>query len=98
MKSTTLDLFTLTHLFLWIIIGNLFPNRYDLALFVGILWEFFEKYLVYNKSLYNHVKNNWPVPERYWNEVGTNSFIDICVNMLGYYIGSNLHLTIKKLL
>ena len=94
MKSTTFDLFTLNHLFTWVIIGNLFPNKYELALLLGILWELFEKYIVCNKFLYNHVKNNWAVPEKYWNEVGTNSFIDICVNMLGYYIGSKLRLNI----
>ena len=88
MKSTTFDLFTLNHLILWIIIGYLVPNKYYLALFLGILWELFERYIVYHKSLYTFVKKNWPVPEKYWNEINTNSFVDICVNMIGYYIGS----------
>ena len=90
MKSTTFDLFTLNHLILWIIIGYFFPNKYYLALFLGIVWELFERYVVYDKTIYNCVKKNWPVPEKYWNEINTNSFVDICVNMLGYYIGSKL--------
>jgi hypothetical protein len=45
---------------------------------------------VYNKKLYNFVKTYWPVPERYWNEINNNSYIDIVVNMIGYYIGSKI--------
>ena len=78
------------HLIVWIIIGHFFPNKYYLALFFGILWELFERYVVYDKSIYTCVKKNWHVPEKYWNGINTNSFVDICVNMLGYHIGSKL--------
>ena len=90
-KSTTIDIFTLNHIILWIIIGYIYPNKYYLALFLGILWELFERFIIYNKPLYFFVKKYWPVPEKYWNEINKNSFIDIFVNMIGYYIGSNIY-------
>lgn len=90
MKSTTFDIFTINHLILWTVIGYLYPNKYYLALFLGILWELFERYVVYNKKLYYFVKKYWPVPEKYWNEINKNSIVDIFVNMIGYYIGSNI--------
>jgi hypothetical protein len=75
---------------LWLVIGYIYPNKYYLALFLSILWEVFERFIVYNKKLYNFVKTYWPVPERYWNEINNNSYIDIVVNMIGYYIGSKI--------
>lgn len=86
----TMDLFTINHILLWIFIGYVYPNKYYLALFLGILWELFERFVVYEKTLYHLVKTYWPVPERYWNETGKNSLLDIGVNMVGYYIGSNI--------
>ena len=86
----TMDLFTINHILLWIFIGYVYPNKYYLALFLGILWELFERFVVYEKTLYHLVKTYWPVPERYWNETGKNSLPDIGVNMVGYYIGSNI--------
>ncbi len=86
----TVDLFTLNHILLWIGIGYAYPNKYYLALFLGILWELFERFIVYDKTAYSFVKTYWPVPERYWNETDKNSILDIGVNMVGYYIGSNL--------
>jgi hypothetical protein len=91
MKSTTIDLFTLNHILLWLVVGFFYPSNYYLVLFLGILWELFERYIVYNKKLYYLVKTYWPVPEKYWNEINKNSFIDICVNMVGYYIGTKMH-------
>jgi hypothetical protein len=86
----TIDMFTLNQILLWGFIGYLYPNRYYLAFFLGILWELFERFVVYEKTLYRLVKTYWPVPERYWNETDKNSLLDIGVNMVGYYIGSNI--------
>jgi hypothetical protein len=91
MKSNTIDLMTFNHFIIWLAIGYIYPNNYYLALFFGILWEVFERLVVHNKKLYNFVKTYWPVPERYWNEINNNSYIDIVVNMIGYYIGSKIH-------
>ena len=87
-ESKTLDVFTFNHILLWVIIGFIYPKKYYLALFLGILWELFERFIVYEKNLYYLVKTYWPVPEKYWNETNKNSIIDICVNMVGYYVGS----------
>ena len=86
----TVDLFTLNHILLWIGIGYVYPNKYYLAFFLGILWELFERFIVYDKTAYHLVKTYWPVPERYWNETDKNSILDIGVNMVGYYIGSRI--------
>ena len=86
----TVDLFTLNHILLWIGIGYAYPNKYYLAFFLGILWELFERFIVYDKTAYHLVKTYWPVPERYWNETDKNSILDIGVNMVGYYIGSHI--------
>ncbi len=86
----TVDLFTLNQILLWGFIGYLYPNRYYLAFFLGILWELFERFVVYEKTLYRLVKTYLPVHERYWNETDKNSLLDIGVNMVGYYIGSNI--------
>jgi hypothetical protein len=91
MKSNTIDLFTFNHIIFWFAVGYLYPNNYYLVLFLGILWEVFERFIIYNKKLYCFVKTYWPVPEKYWNEINKNSLIDICVNMIGYYIGSKIH-------
>jgi hypothetical protein len=91
MKSVTIDLMTFNHFIIWFAIGYIYPNKYYLALFFGILWEVSERFVVHNKKLYNFVKTYWPVPERYWNEINNNSYIDIVVNMIGYYIGSKIH-------
>lgn len=88
--SKTVYLFTLNHILLWIGIGYAYPNKYYLAFFLGILWELFERFVVYNKTLYHLVKTYWPVPERYWNKTDKNLFLYIGVNMVGYYIGSHI--------
>jgi hypothetical protein len=86
----TVDLFTLNQILLWGFIGYLYPNHYYLAFFLGILWELFERFVVYEKTMYRLVKTYLPVDERYWNESDKNSLLDIGVNMVGYYIGSNI--------
>jgi hypothetical protein len=86
----TVDLFTLNQILLWGFIGYLYPNHYYLAFFLGILWELLERFVVYEKTLYRLVKTYLPVHERYWNETDKNSLLDIGVNMVGYYIGSNI--------
>jgi hypothetical protein len=85
-----IDILTIIHLLIWIIIGYFFPNYYLIALLLGILWELFEYMLVRVNILYVLTKNYWFVPEKYWNEEIYNKFIDIIINMIGYYIGSQL--------
>jgi len=95
-----IDILTLIHLLQWIIFGYFFPTHYLIALLLSILWELFEYMLVRVDILYDLTKKYWFVPEKYWNERIYNKIIDIIVNMIGYYIGSQLlHKTkfLKKL-
>ena len=85
-----IDILTLIHLLIWIIIGYFFPNYYLIALLLGILWELFEYMIVRVNKLYVLTKTYWFVPEKYWNERIYNKIIDIIINMIGYYIGSQL--------
>ena len=86
-----IDILTLIHLLQWIIIGYFFPNHYLIALLLGILWELFEYYMLVRVNiLYIFTKKYWFVPEKYWNEKIYNKIIDLIVNMIGYYIGSQL--------
>jgi len=85
-----IDILTPIHLIIWITIGYFFPNRYLYALILSILWELFEYMLVRVNIFYVLMKNKWFVPEKYWNETIYNKIIDIAINMIGYYIGSQI--------
>jgi len=89
--SQNLDIMTINHFIIWLIIGYLFPNRYILVFILSITWEILERLVVISQPLYKIFKKYWFVPEIYWNENPINSIIDICVNMLGYWVGSKLH-------
>ena len=81
---------TINHFIIWFIIGTIVPNKYVLALALGILWELFEQFVVFYKPLYAFVKKHWFVPEQYWNERPVNIITDLFVNLLGYYMGSKI--------
>jgi hypothetical protein len=85
-----IDILTLIHLLIWVTIGYFFPNHYLIALLLGILWELFEYMIVKVDIFYVLAKKYWFIPEKYWNERIYNTIIDIIVNMIGYYIGSQL--------
>lgn len=85
--SNDTDVMHYNHFLIWVIIGILFPEKYLLAIFVGILWEIFEAGIVHIKPYYELTKKYWIIPERYWNETNTNKIFDLIFNMIGYYIG-----------
>jgi hypothetical protein len=87
------DIMTINHFIIWLVLGYLFPNLYIIAFILSIIWELFERFIVTNQTLYKFIKKYWFVPERYWNEKSKNSIIDIIINMIGYWIGSKLHFT-----
>ena len=71
-----LDIYHILHILLWVIVGELSPNRYMLVLTISILWEVFENYgfaFLCNK----HKKVN-------------ARFEDVFLNLGGYYGGSLL--------
>ena len=83
-----IDILSLIHLIIWIVIGSCFPNYYLYALLFSILFELFEYMLVKVNIFYVLMKKYWFIPEKYWNEAIYNKIIDIIINMIGYCIGS----------
>jgi hypothetical protein len=91
-ESLDVDIFHIVHLIEWIIFGYFFPNKYLLAFTIMILWELGEKIISTNKTLYNFFKKNWTLTSpKHWNETNTNKLLDMIKNIIGYYIGSNIH-------
>jgi hypothetical protein len=91
-ESQDIDKFHIVHLIEWIIFGYLFPKKYLLAFTLMILWELGEKIISSNKTLYNFFKKYWTLTSsKYWNETNTNKLIDMIMNIIGYYIGSNIN-------
>ena len=84
----------ITHFLLWIVLGILLPNKWDIAIFIMILWELFEYIIVYVEPLYSLTKSYWVIPETLWNETIKNKIIDMIVNILGYAIGTILRLNV----
>lgn len=88
--SSTFDLSHINHFIIYYIIGLFYPHKYKIILIISILWEIFEFILVQNDCLYYLTKKYWIIPEKYWNETKENKIIDVCVNLIGYYLGSNI--------
>jgi hypothetical protein len=88
-KSSVIDINHINHFIIYYIFGLYFPKHYIFVFVISILWELFEYIIVTNNTLYHLTKKYWFIPEKYWNEKIQNSIIDICVNMLGYYLSSN---------
>ena len=73
-------LWAITHFICYFIVGKLCPNNFKLFLYLGIIWEVFEK-------IYGYITNS----ENYWTSGGYNGQIkDIGFNMLGYYLAHKL--------
>ncbi len=89
------DSMHINHFLIYVVFGIILPNRYILAIFISILWELFEITLVQNKKLYEFTKKYWFVEEKYWNEIPNNKILDLTINMLGYFVGSNIRLYLK---
>ena len=86
------DFASLLHLFNNIILGIIMKNNYIIAFILGILWEIFEKLFVKN---YMTKLNKHKFIKKYeylWNETLLNQFVDIIINMIGYYIGNKIYL------
>lgn len=83
-----LDLMSINHFALYFGFGAMFPGQYTLAFAMSLLWEVFETVLVKNPVLHDLVTRYWIVPERYWNESMQNKVSDVCLNMIGYHVGT----------
>lgn len=90
-ESDDIDKFQIFHLLEWIVFGYFFPNKYPLAFIVMLLWELGELIISNNETLYNLFKKYWTLTSsKYYNETYTNKILDLIMNVMGYYIGSNL--------
>ena len=90
-ESSDIDKFQIVHLIEWIVFGYFFPNKYELAFLIMILWELGELIISNNKTLYDFFKKNWTLTSsKYRNETLTNKILDMIMNVIGYYIGSNM--------
>lgn len=73
------DLWHITHILLYIIIGIIYPDNYLLIFIISIIWEFYEdymfKYIIKNSNC---------------NDIICLRFEDIILNLFGYFIGSNI--------
>jgi len=90
MNPEYVNAFTAVHFFLWVIIGILYPNRYDIVILISFLWEIFEYYMVQYPMTYKLLQQYWFIPEKYWNEGIINKITDVIANITGYYFASSI--------
>tara|TARA_X000000368_G_C23021376_1_gene708142 strand:+ start:1104 stop:1565 length:462 start_codon:yes stop_codon:yes gene_type:complete len=91
-KKFKLDGWSITHLAFYLLIGYKYPNTFVLTFILGVLWEFFEKYIEIYKP---KILQNWGLCEttdgkikmKWW----TAKVSDIFINSLGFLIGMYLH-------
>ncbi len=88
--NTKIDSMHINHFLIYVLFGIFLPNRYLLIVTISIMWEVLETVIVHNKKLYELTKKYWFIEEKYWNEININKFIDLIVNLFGYFLGSKL--------
>ena len=84
-----IDILSLFHFLIYLIIGKYIKNNYKLIIFISILWELFEYFISRTVPIKDFLKKYWIVPFKYWNDSFEHSLVDISFNLLGYYIGNN---------
>jgi len=84
------DILSIIHFILYFLLGLYYKNNYLFVLVIGIVWELFEKVLVSNPYSRYILKEYWFIPIEYIDDTFDHSIIDIIMNMIGYYIGSNI--------
>jgi hypothetical protein len=91
-----LDLMTISHFMIYVVIGLFFPYQWTPALVIMVLWELFEILISKVLALKQIVLKYWFVPERYWNEKWINKTFDIIFNIAGFIVGSYIAQKIKS--
>ena len=89
-EGGTIDILTLSHFINYFIAGLYFKDRYCLVLVIGVLWEVLEYYIVHNSYTRKLILKYWPIPIRKWEDKW-NKLFDLISNMIGYYVGNNIH-------
>ena len=90
------DFMSVMHFIIYFFLGLFLKNRYDVALFLGILWEVFEYTVTRNKITRKLIIKHWPIPQELWDERFRNRIFDLMYNMLGYHIGNKMKFKFKK--
>jgi hypothetical protein len=72
------------------ILGFLFPSNYLGALCLGIVWIFFEECLSKKKVSVDLIVQHFKDYKNEWHETKQIKFMDLSINMGGYYIGNKL--------
>lgn len=73
------DYYHILHVLLFIQIGILYPNNYLLIVIISIIWE-----------LYEHFMFKFIIKKSNCNDFICLRIEDIFLNLLGYFIGSNI--------
>ena len=84
------DLASFAHLFIFGVLGILFPNNYIGAILLSLVWDLFEGCLTkknISKQIVIDYFNSW---RSLWDESKGNKLTDLIINMIGYTIGSFL--------
>jgi len=91
-KKSSIDGWSLTHLFFYMLIGYKYPNTFILTLIFGILWELFETYIgLYEPKLFE----NWGfcnlkhknLKKKWWY----GKLSDPIINSIGFFIGMKIN-------
>ena len=85
-----LDGWSLTHLFFYMLIGYLFPEKMVFTISLGIIWELFETYIgLYKPSIFKEFGFCSTDNSKVW---WYGKYSDILVNFIGFIIGQHLAL------
>ena len=91
MHHGAIDPLLISHFMTFFFLGVFWKNKYQGAMFLGILWEIIEYIMANNKFTRKILLTYWIIPEQYWNETIDNKFMDLFINMLGYHIGNLIY-------
>jgi len=94
MNHGNFDTLSVVHFLLYFFLGLYWKHRYAIVLLLSIVWEITE-YLLINNEYTRLLLRYWIIPELYINDTLEHSITDICINMIGYTIGSNLGINVK---
>jgi hypothetical protein len=78
MFSKSFNMYSILHVLIYGVLGYFIRNEWLFVIIISILWEVLEYIL-------NKLSNN-----SLWKEIKINKILDVILNLLGYYIGSNI--------
>tara|TARA_Y100000389_G_scaffold67262_1_gene63549 strand:+ start:1602 stop:2036 length:435 start_codon:yes stop_codon:yes gene_type:complete len=91
-KNSSIDGWSSTHLFFYMLIGYKYPNTFILTLIFGILWELFETYIgLYEPKLFENWgfcnSKNKNLKKKWWY----GKLSDPIINSIGFFIGMKIN-------